>query len=92
MSETTNTEQIEKEPTAEEIAAYRQNMHDYYDAELPLLRKQEDYENIRANIEEARARRMTMTLRMLHMTSKPPETPEEPKTTEPTGARKLKTD
>lgn len=70
-----NQEQFtpEREPTPEEIAEMRTRMESYYDNQIPFLTKQKDYENLLADIEYARARRIEMTIRIAQMTMGPQE-------------------
>ena len=102
MSETqfTNNED-KKEMSSEEIKAYRKAMIDYYKEQLPLVKLQSEYETLLADIEEARARRVTMTMRIAQMMAPPEEEQQESQESlpsEPTPApvekkeRKLKTE
>lgn len=70
-----NQEQFtpEREPTPEEIQEMRARMESYYDNQIPFLTKQKDYENLLADIEYARARRIEMTIRIAQMTMGPQE-------------------
>lgn len=70
-----NQEQFtpEREPTPEEIQEMRTRMESYYDNQIPFLTKQKDYENLLADIEYARARRIEMTIRIAQMTMGPQE-------------------
>jgi hypothetical protein len=77
MSETTNMDPREMpEPTQEEIKQMRANMQAYYKEQLPLVKIQAEYEKYLADIEEARARRISMNLRIAQMMT-PPTEPEE---------------
>lgn len=67
----TNEEIQEQEPTAEEIQIMRERMESYYDTQIPFLEKQMKYENLLADIEQARARRIEMTIRIAQMTMGP---------------------
>ena len=49
MAETT-------EPTIEETEELKARMMEFYQSELPLLRLQEEFERLNANIEESRLR------------------------------------
>jgi hypothetical protein len=73
MSET-NTE---REPTEQELQAYRENMKKFYDQQIPFLKKQKEYEMLLADIEEARAKRITMSMRIAQIMAGPPEEPSE---------------
>ena len=66
-----NEEILEKEPTAEEIQEMRERMHAYYDNQIPFLETQLKYENLLADIELARAKRIEMTIRIAQMTMGP---------------------
>jgi len=54
----------EKQPTPEEIKAYRENMKKYYEDELPLLKKRKEYETLLADIAEQKARAASMYARL----------------------------
>lgn len=69
----TNEETLEKEPTAEEIQEMRERMQSYYENQIPFLEKQLKYENLLADIELARAKRIEMTIRIAQMTMGPQE-------------------
>ena len=71
--ETKNTE-----PTAADIKAYRESMSKYYNDEMPLLKKRKEYETLLADIEEARVKRLSMSIRIAQLTSPPPVQEEEP--------------
>lgn len=82
---------VEREPTAEEIAEMREKMQAYYDNQIPFLQKQKEYENLLADIELARAKRIEMTIRIAQMTMGPQdEEADEPEVKEPTKPRSLK--
>lgn len=80
-----NTEPtVEKEPTPEEIAEMKQRMAKYYEDQIPFLKTQKEYEELLADIEMARARRIEMTIRIAQMTMGPQnEADDEQETTEP---------
>lgn len=69
----TNEETVEKEPTPEEIQEMRDRMQSYYENQIPFLEKQLKYENLLAEIELARAKRIEMTIRIAQMTMGPQE-------------------
>jgi hypothetical protein len=73
MSET-NTE---REPTEQELQAYRENMKKFYEQQIPFLKKQKEYEVLLADIEEARAKRLTMSVRIAQIMSGPAQEPSE---------------
>jgi hypothetical protein len=74
MSDTTNQQ---TEPTEKELQEYRENMKKYYDVQIGLLKKQKEYEVLLADIEEARAKRISMNIRIAQMMAPPPEKPTE---------------
>jgi hypothetical protein len=87
MSEEKNQpdqEETEREMTPEEYAEMRKKMLAYYKEQLAFLQPQKEYETLLADIEEARARRMTMTIRLTQMTTPQQEAPK--------SERKLKAD
>jgi hypothetical protein len=84
----TNEEIVEKEPTAEEIQEMRERMQSYYENQIPFLEKQLKYENLLADIELARAKRIEMTIRIAQMTMGPQE--EEEQQTEPAQEKQRK--
>ena len=101
MSES-QTNQRQAEPTEEEIKAYRASMKKFYEEQIPLLKKQQEYEGLLADIEEAKAKRVSFTLRIAQMLT-PAEAPPEgempemedrpqPETEEPRPERKLRKD
>jgi hypothetical protein len=79
-----NTEPtVEREPTSEEIAEMKQRMAKYYEEQIPFLKTQKEYEELLADIEIARARRIEMTIRIAQMTMGPQnEADDEQETTE----------
>lgn len=72
MSETNKPQ---TEPTEKELAEYRENMKKFYDQQIPLLKKQKEYEVLLADIEEARAKRLTMSMRIAQIMAGPPQAP-----------------
>ena len=67
-----STEEIQdREPTPEEIQEMRERMQSYYENQIPFLEKQKEYETLLADIEQARARRIEMTIRIAQMTMGP---------------------
>jgi hypothetical protein len=70
-----NTNESQPELSPEEILKMRERMTNHYKEQLPFLILQKDYETTLADIEEARARRMTMTLRLVQMSAPPEEEP-----------------
>jgi outer membrane protein TolC len=102
MSQETQPTEEKKEMTPEQIKDWRDKMTKYYKEQLPLLKAQKEYETVLADIEEARARRMTMTIRLAQMMAPPEDEdepappPEEQKVTPPADAppqeRKLKSE
>lgn len=66
------TNQHEQQLSPEEIEAYKKQMTEFYKSQLPMLKLQKEYEQLLADIEESRAKRMTMTIRMAQMMAGPP--------------------
>ena len=56
MSEKTNELDSEQEYTPEEMQVMRIKMHNYYDQEIKFLKKQSEYEKLRADIEDHKYR------------------------------------
>jgi len=84
--ETQPTEETKAALTPEEIKAMRDKMEAHWDEQLPFLKKQAEYEILIADIEEARTRRLEMSLRYAQMAAAAQgKSEEEPK-------RKLKTE
>lgn len=77
MSEENTVNESQAEPTEAEVKAYRESMKKFYDDQMPLLKKQNEYEKILAEIEESRAKRMSFTIRMAQMMAPPPAAPPE---------------
>ena len=75
MSDTTNNETSIKEEQAspEEMARMRATMIKYYSEQNKLLKVQADYEKHLADIEESRAKRLTMTIRIAQIMAGPQE-------------------
>lgn len=69
----TNEETQDREPTPEEIQEMRTRMQSYYENQIPFLETQLKYENLLADIEFARAKRIEMTIRIAQMTMGPQE-------------------
>ncbi len=74
-------QEVEKEPTPEEVEKMRQNMIEYYKTQITVLEPQAEYEKLMADIEENRLRRVHSMLQRVQLQSTK-EKPEE---------RKLKT-
>ena len=55
---TNESVQNEQKVKEEQIRAYRAKMKKFYDEELPLLRKQEEYERLQASIEVSKYNRI----------------------------------
>lgn len=71
------TNQQDREPTEAELKAYREKMIQYYKEQIPLLKSQKEYETLLADIEEARAKRVTMTMRIAQIMAGPPQEKEQ---------------
>lgn len=90
------TNQQEREPTEAELKAYREKMIQYYEEQIPLLKSQKEYETLLADIEEARAKRITMTMRIAQVMAGPAQeeeqtpNPSDPSSEEQRPARQLK--
>lgn len=63
--------QAQKEPTPEEIKAYKEKMEKFYDEEIPFLEKKAKYEELQAIIDEARLRQFTSMLRLAQLQNVP---------------------
>lgn len=61
----------QKELTPEEIKAYKKQMENRYDEEIPFLEKQVQYEELHARIDEARLRQHTAMLRLIQLQNPP---------------------
>ena len=77
MSEETPKEPAQKVLTPEELHAKRLEITNNFKNQLPLLTAQLEYENLLANIEQARAKRMEMVIRQAQMSAPPEEVLEE---------------
>ena len=75
MTQTENLNTEAKEPTEAELKAYREKMIQYYKEQIPLLKSQKEYEMLLADIEEARAKRITMSVRIAQIMAGPPQEP-----------------
>ena len=78
MSETTNNQEIPQEGpemTPAQMAEFRKKATEYYKNQTGVLKAQLEYESLLADIEEARTKRMTMTIRMAQMMAGPQEEP-----------------
>jgi hypothetical protein len=65
----------EKQPTPEELHAYREKMLKFYNEEIPLLSKLKEYELLKAEIEESRLRRVAAAIKMAQITAAPEDNP-----------------
>jgi hypothetical protein len=70
MEENKNQEQ-ESQLSEAQIRQMRENMHNFYKQQIPLLKLQCQYEQLLADIEEARAKRLTMSIRIAQMMTIP---------------------
>lgn len=80
MSQETNQETAEK-LTPEQLEQRRKDLVLYYERQNYVLKAQLAYETTMADIEEQRARRMTMIMRQAQMAAPQPEEEEEPSET-----------
>ena len=78
-----------KEYTPEEIVEMRKKTEDFYNEQIPFLEKQFKFEDLKAQIEEAKLRKMHAMLQMAHLMNPYEEEENEP-VKEPK-ERKLKT-
>lgn len=89
MSEETNNPAEEAENpqpmSPEEISQMRERMNQYYDEELPMLRKQEEFERLQADIEEHKVRRMTMMIRSAQLYAQAEMAEQEAQNPDPSG-------
>lgn len=91
MSETTTETTSEKQYSPEELKQMRENMIKYYTEQIKVLKLQDEFERLHANIAENQAKTMMNNIRMAQMAMGPKEekeTKEESSTSEST--RKLK--
>ena len=70
MSEETQDQQP---LTAEQVKAHKENMKKFYEEQIPYLKKVKEYETLLADIEEQRAKRTEMMLRIDNITKAPQE-------------------
>lgn len=63
----------EKQLTEEQLLEIRKRMIKYYKDQIGVLEPQAKYETLLADIEEARARRMQMSIRLAQMMAGPKE-------------------
>ena len=78
MAENQNQEQ-EPQLSDAQMKQMRENMQNFYKQQIPLLKQQCQYEQLLADIEEARAKRLTMSIRIAQMMAGPAQGPEGPK-------------
>ena len=74
----------EKELSPKEMEALKEKMTDYYTSQIPLLEIQKTVENLSADIEEARLRRMVAAVRQAQIMAGPKEESENPDAGKPT--------
>lgn len=100
MTEETNKQE---ELTPEQLTAQRLKVINYYTAQIDVLKVQAEYEKLLAEIEESRAKRMSMIISQARMSQGPPDEEQEqeqdqvpaaeakaPETTQTPKERKLK--
>ena len=73
--ESQETPPAEKQLTDKELAEYNAKMKTWYDVQIPMLKKQKEYEALVADIEESRAKAVTMRMRVAQLLAPPPEPP-----------------
>lgn len=84
MTEENNQEETaEKQLTEEQLLEIRKRMIKYYKEQIGVLEPQARYETLLADIEEARARRMQMSIRLAQMMAGPKEPEKKPETETP---------
>ena len=76
--------------TAEEIAARKQEMLDFYKEQIEFRTVQQEFEKLTADIEEQRLRRMVAMVRQAQLQSPPTEEEEEDESETPAKKRSLK--
>ena len=89
MSETPQSESPNKEYSPEELKAMRDNMVKYYTEQIKVLKLQDEFEKLHAQIAENQAKTMMNNIRMAQMAMGPPKeaAAEDPKNS---SERKLK--
>lgn len=75
MAEETNKQA--EELTPEQLAAQRLKVINYYNSQIEVLKAQAEYEKLLAEIEESRAKRMSMIISQARMSQGPEEEPEQ---------------
>lgn len=84
MTEGNNQEETAKEPLSDkQLQEIRTRMIKYYKEQITVLEPQAKYETLLADIEEARARRMQMSIRLAQMMAGPKEPEKKPETETP---------
>lgn len=84
MTEENNQEETaEKQLTEEQLLEIRKRMIKYYKDQIGVLEPQAKYETLLADIEEARARRMQMSIRLAQMMAGPKEAEKKQETETP---------
>jgi hypothetical protein len=75
MSEPNLVDSPEKEYTPEELKAMQENMKKYYTTQIAILKLQDEFERLHANIAESQAKTMMNQIRMAQMAAGPPKDP-----------------
>jgi len=75
MTEETNKQA--EELTPEQLTAQRIKVINYYNAQIEVLKVQAEYEKLLAEIEESRAKRMSMIISQARMSQGPEEEQEQ---------------
>jgi 5'-deoxynucleotidase YfbR-like HD superfamily hydrolase len=75
MSEETEEKVVQEKLTPEQLEANRKKAIKYYKDQIEVIKQQEEYERLLAEIETHRARRTEMVIRQAQMLN-PPESPE----------------
>jgi DNA-binding protein Fis len=76
MTEETNKQA--EELTPEQLAAQRKRVIEYYLTQIEVLKVQAEYEKLLAEIEESRAKRMSMIISQARMSQGPAEEDQDP--------------
>jgi len=66
------TKASDPQPTPEQIKEHRELMGKFYEENIPFLEKQSKYETLLADIQEARVRRMHMTIQQAQLQGNQP--------------------
>lgn len=76
--------------SAEEIAARKQEMLEFYKEQIEFMTVQQEFEKLTADIEEQRLRRMVAMVRQAQLQTPPEEDDDQPESEAPVKKRSLK--